>query len=120
MRNVVVIVLLYGIWKLVKLLPETKVCLLTTCSYRCTFGLGLMGRPKARKKARPRYNTARPIYRAWFGPRSRPMGVEVYIWVGLNGLARSTKKSPAQARHDALGRAWADAEAHGRARAWPI
>jgi hypothetical protein len=52
-------------------------------SYRCTFGPGLMGRPEARKKkARPRHGTARnnlvpgrhdPLYRAGFGPRSRPM-----------------------------------------------
>jgi hypothetical protein len=53
------------------------------CGYRCTFGPGLMGRPEARKKARPRHGTTRnilvsgqhgPIYRAGFGPRSRPMG----------------------------------------------
>jgi hypothetical protein len=52
--------------------------------YRCTFGPGQMGRPEAReKKARPRHGTARnnlvpgrhgPLYRAGFGPRSRPMG----------------------------------------------
>jgi hypothetical protein len=53
------------------------------CHYRCIFGLGLVGRPEARKKARPRHGTARnnlvpgrhgPLYRAGFGPRSRPMG----------------------------------------------
>jgi hypothetical protein len=47
--------------------------------YRCTFEPGLMGRPEAR----PMYGTTRnnlvsgwhgPLYRAGFGPRSRPMG----------------------------------------------
>jgi hypothetical protein len=51
--------------------------------YRCTFGPGLMGRPEARKKARPRHVTTQnilvpsrhdPLFRAGFGPRSRPMG----------------------------------------------
>jgi hypothetical protein len=65
--------------------PDCLVCQRSNdyFSYRCTFGTGLMGRPEARKKTRPRHDTARnnlvsgwhgPLYRAGFGPRSRPMG----------------------------------------------
>jgi hypothetical protein len=56
-----------------------------TRTYRCTFGPGMVGRAKARKKstAQARHGTARnnlvsgrhgPLYRVGFGPRSRPMG----------------------------------------------
>jgi hypothetical protein len=51
----------------------------------------------------------------------------MYIWVGSDGPARSTKKSTARhdtkyfsaglARHDISGRVWAEVVAHGRARA---
>jgi hypothetical protein len=53
----------------------------------CTFGSGLMDRPEARKKARPRHGTTRNIlvpgqhdtlYRAGFGLRSRPMSGHEY------------------------------------------
>jgi hypothetical protein len=48
------------------------------CRYRCTFGSGLMGRPEAQKKSTAQNNLVLgrhgPLYRAGFGPRSRPMG----------------------------------------------
>jgi hypothetical protein len=51
----------------------TTVVLSPLRKYRCTFGSGLMGRPEARKKSTAQARHG-PIYRAGFGPRSRPMG----------------------------------------------
>jgi hypothetical protein len=51
-----------------------------------------------------------------------PAYIEVYIWAGSDGLARSTEKK-AWPRHDTTrnilvsGRVWAEVAAHGRARA---
>jgi hypothetical protein len=69
------------------LLPTIARTALVQTQYRCTFGLGLMGRLKARKKVRPRHDTVRNILvLGWHGPN-------ILGWVWAEVVARGRARA---------------------------